>query len=283
MDQVYLEYMGNTVALPPGETLLGRHPECIFRFNDPGVSRRHARLIHRQDEVFVEDLGSANGTLLNGRTVAAPIRLCHGDVITIGTKDIKIHFSDPYGEEATVRVALLAKTAAERSKQPRIGSRTTEMPAVHPRPLTANERCPRCSAVVRAEDKACGNCGYRWGNQPLSSAPSLNRRRHERFSAEVRVDYTSELQQFEATTLDLSESGLYVCSRKLDPVGTPCRLTVFIGGAGLFVGGVVRRVCDPQSTHPELAGLGIELTDLGPQERALLLAFLGELALKSES
>lgn len=282
MQPVYLEYMGNTVALPLGETMLGRNNDCIFRFNDPAVSRRHARLVRREHEVFIEDLGSANGTLLNGRAIAAPIRLVHGDVISIGGRNIKIYFSDPLSEESTVRVAILAKQAAVRRSEPRMGSRTTEMPAVVPPPLTANERCPRCSAVVRAEDEMCGNCHYRWGKEPLSAASSLNRRHRERYSAEVRVDYASDRHQFEATTLDISENGMFLCSQAIDPIGTPCRLTVFIGGVGLFLGGVVRRISDPKTTHPELAGIGIELTEVGVQERAALVAFLSETAAKDE-
>lgn len=282
MQPVYLEYMGNTVALPLGETLLGRHNDCIFRFNDPAVSRRHARLVRREHEVFIEDLGSANGTLLNGRAIAAPIRLVHGDVISIGGRNIKIYFSDPLSEESTVRVAILAKAAAVRRSEPRIGSRTMEMPAAVPPPLSANERCPRCAAVVRAEDEICGNCHYRWGTAPLSAASSLNRRRHERYSAEVRVDYASDNHQFEATTLDISENGIFVCSQLIEPVGTHCRLTLFVGGMGLFLGGVVRRISDPQTTHPELTGIGIELTEVGAQERTALTAFLAEIAAKDE-
>jgi hypothetical protein len=268
--------MGNTFALPPGETLLGRHADCVFRFSDPAVSRRHARLIRRQDEVFVEDLGSANGTLLNGRTVAKPIRLHHGDVITIGGRDIKISFSDPFGEEQTIRVAILAKAADAHLRLPRVGARTTEMPAVLPPRLTADDRCPRCSAVVRDADRRCGNCGYQWGTEPLPGG-SLNRRRNERYPTEIRVDYASDQHQFEGATLDISETGMFLLSRQLDAVGTHCRLTVFVGNEGLFVGGVVRRVSDPE-THPELVGLGIELTEVGPHEHAVLLAFLAELA-----
>src|SRR5262245_24238492 len=123
--------MGDSVALGVGESLFGREAGCTFRINDSSVSRRHARLIHRAGEVFLEDLGSANGTLLNGRTVVAPIRLCHGDVITIGPRELKVTFSSDDDEQSTVQVLVSAAVAAAR-RGPRMGAHTAQMPAVMP-------------------------------------------------------------------------------------------------------------------------------------------------------
>ena len=57
------------IALPAEEQTLGSHPGCPVRLNHPSVSRRHALLRLFDDHVFVEDLGSRNGTRAGGRRV----------------------------------------------------------------------------------------------------------------------------------------------------------------------------------------------------------------------
>lgn len=52
-----------------GPTVLGRAPECTLRLDTPGLSRQHARLSPNEDGVLVEDLGSTNGSFVNGRRV----------------------------------------------------------------------------------------------------------------------------------------------------------------------------------------------------------------------
>ena len=71
---------------PLGEEItVGRGGGCgIVLPDDHFVSTVHARVFRRGDEVFVEDLGSRNGTFVNGTTVAAPIRLRRGDRVQFG-------------------------------------------------------------------------------------------------------------------------------------------------------------------------------------------------------
>ena len=64
---------------------MGRGGGCgIVLPDDHFVSTVHARVFRRGDEVFVEDLGSRNGTFVNGTAVAAPIRLRRGDRVQFG-------------------------------------------------------------------------------------------------------------------------------------------------------------------------------------------------------
>jgi pSer/pThr/pTyr-binding forkhead associated (FHA) protein len=71
---------------PLGEELtVGRGGGCgIVLPDDHFVSTVHARLFRRGDDVYVEDLGSRNGTFVNGETVAAPTRLRRGDRVQFG-------------------------------------------------------------------------------------------------------------------------------------------------------------------------------------------------------
>jgi transcriptional regulator with AAA-type ATPase domain len=66
------------------ELLFGRVDECDIKIDHDGVSRRHAKVRRRGDHVQVEDLGSRNGTLVNGTPVTAARRLAVGDVISVG-------------------------------------------------------------------------------------------------------------------------------------------------------------------------------------------------------
>ena len=73
-----------TVRLGDGVHTIGRLPECEVVIHDPGASRRHAQ-IRRQDGVWsLTDLGSTNGTQLNGQVVQQR-ELADGDRVTIGT------------------------------------------------------------------------------------------------------------------------------------------------------------------------------------------------------
>ncbi|HSD21342.1 MAG TPA: GGDEF domain-containing protein [Anaeromyxobacter sp.] len=65
------------------EVVLGRDPGCVLRLPAEDVSRRHARVAPLDGGHLVEDLGSTNGTFVNGETITAR-RLASGDRIRVG-------------------------------------------------------------------------------------------------------------------------------------------------------------------------------------------------------
>ena len=68
-----------------GELVLGReHPTADLVIADPGVSRRHARVFTHNGGVIVEDLGSSNGTYVNGERISGPVELGIGDEVQLG-------------------------------------------------------------------------------------------------------------------------------------------------------------------------------------------------------
>ncbi len=270
MQRVHLEYMGDSVELPLGETVVGRDVACALRFNDPAISRRHLRFIRRQNEVFVEDLGSSNGTLLNGRSVAAPLRIVDGDTIKVGSRTLTVRIADAESEQPSTLV-LKNFNAADEIKKMRSTATTLEIGIV--RAPSANQRCPRCAAPVSDTDEECASCRYRWDSfRPMTRTnvrPNpLDRRRHDRQVIELHLVYTSSELEIEALSRDLSESGVFVCSQVLDPIGTECQLTILVdGGPPIDVSGVVRRVVDrPIDGDP--IGLGVEFVNLGEQQRS---------------
>lgn len=82
-----LVYPGGRVPLHGGVVALGRARECEIHLADPNVSRRHAEI--RPDAGFysIVDLGSTNGTELNGQRIKHA-RLSDGDVIAIGQTEL---------------------------------------------------------------------------------------------------------------------------------------------------------------------------------------------------
>ncbi|MGA8295623.1 MAG: FHA domain-containing protein, partial [Acidimicrobiales bacterium] len=68
-----------------GEATIGRSPECTISLpHDEFASAVHARILRLEDGVYLEDLGSRNGILLNSRPIFEPTRIRRGDRFTIG-------------------------------------------------------------------------------------------------------------------------------------------------------------------------------------------------------
>jgi diguanylate cyclase (GGDEF)-like protein len=85
------------------ENVIGRTRECGIRIEDPGISRRHARIIRRGPETyFLEDLGSRNGTFVRGQKVTYQ-QLGEGDRIAFGPSvELRFGFTDE-AEEGLLR------------------------------------------------------------------------------------------------------------------------------------------------------------------------------------
>ena len=88
--------------LDQDEVRLGRDLGNDITINDPEVSRHHARFLVRDESVFIEDLGSTNGTFLNGERITNPQQLRVGDTITFGDKIVMDFEKLPLEEEETI-------------------------------------------------------------------------------------------------------------------------------------------------------------------------------------
>jgi len=94
--QASLEIVGRSednevINLGEEEIIIGRGPDCRLRLPSKNVSRKHARVFFRNDEYYIEDMGSTNGTYVNGiRVVKCALR--KNDLIYIG--GVKILFNE---------------------------------------------------------------------------------------------------------------------------------------------------------------------------------------------
>jgi pSer/pThr/pTyr-binding forkhead associated (FHA) protein len=71
-----------------GECIVGRHPSATFVVDDHLMSRKHYRVFQQGTVWLVEDLGSTNGTLVNGQRMARQ-PLVDGDVIRAGSTEVE--------------------------------------------------------------------------------------------------------------------------------------------------------------------------------------------------
>ncbi len=75
---------GTTARLSLGMVLIGRGADCQLILDDDYVSTRHARIVAGDSGIYVEDLGSTNGTYVNGQRITAPTSVSLVDSVRIG-------------------------------------------------------------------------------------------------------------------------------------------------------------------------------------------------------
>ncbi len=110
---------GSRYELTQAACTIGRGTACDLIIQDSSISRRHAQVIRQEDGFFyAQDLGSQNGTALNGKRLTAPLRLADGDTLTLGTIPLRFVTRLPAAEgtdagEVKPQAAAAAEMAAE--------------------------------------------------------------------------------------------------------------------------------------------------------------------------
>ena len=93
---------GREIPLMQGVNVIGRAPDATIQVDARGVSRHHARILVAGGDAVLEDLGSKNGTHVNGRQIAEPARLSDGDEIGMGTARLRFRIASPASPTETV-------------------------------------------------------------------------------------------------------------------------------------------------------------------------------------
>jgi pSer/pThr/pTyr-binding forkhead associated (FHA) protein len=265
MKRVLLLYQGDSIELTPGETVVGRAIECGIRFNDPAVSREHARLTFDDNGVCLDDLGSSNGTLINGRPARGRMPLKDEDVIQLGRRTLKVSIlEDASRQESSAMVTsphrVVSVAAAEGEGRPQLN-------------------CVACRAKIPADADECPNCGEPTApNRPHARTRNITpgqlwteRRVGRRYSADTPLFYVSETLAFDAVACDLSLSGVFVATELLDEVGARCKIVVLPDGSPpVHVAGAVRRVVEEEGR----TGMGVEFTALTEEAERWLVAYI---------
>jgi len=102
--RVWLLWNDRVLPLAEGENVIGRDPSCGVWLDQPGVSRRHARVVVTDDVAKIEDLGSTNGTFVSETAIAGPHPLRDADVIQVGSVDLKYRSWSPSKPVETERI-----------------------------------------------------------------------------------------------------------------------------------------------------------------------------------
>lgn len=90
---------GKQFKVSKGTAVIGRAPTVELRVEDDGISRTHARIRAETGRAWVEDMGSRNGTFVNGAKVSTPVELRDGDKIQVGRSTvIRFGFQDDLDE-----------------------------------------------------------------------------------------------------------------------------------------------------------------------------------------
>ncbi|WP_404373546.1 FHA domain-containing protein [Corallococcus coralloides] len=95
--------VGRELAFEQAEVKIGRTSENDLVLHDHGVSRRHARITARDGRYFAEDVGSANGTQLNGQPLGGQKQLRDGDRITVGPVEFTFVWVAPEDDDDVTR------------------------------------------------------------------------------------------------------------------------------------------------------------------------------------
>jgi hypothetical protein len=81
---------GTSASLDAGVVMIGRGADCQLILDDDYVSTRHARVAAVEEGHYVEDLGSTNGTYVNGQRITAPTMITLADTVRIGKTIMKL-------------------------------------------------------------------------------------------------------------------------------------------------------------------------------------------------
>src|SRR5690242_9331622 len=101
----------STIKLVDGVTTIGRHDECQLRIKSSQVSRKHCELFEKKGLLLVKDLGSSNGTLVNGKKIQGQRVLEPGDELTIGPVQLRVAKVGATAASAPSKSASPADTA----------------------------------------------------------------------------------------------------------------------------------------------------------------------------
>lgn len=81
---------GRAISMKRDKLLIGRAEECDLRPLSEEVSRKHCAIIQKDDVLWAKDLRSRNGTFVNGLRIGEPKQLADGDLVRVGSLELKV-------------------------------------------------------------------------------------------------------------------------------------------------------------------------------------------------
>jgi pSer/pThr/pTyr-binding forkhead associated (FHA) protein len=109
---------GAKVTIKKPEFLIGRSQECHLCAGSSAVSRKHCAILRTDNRVAVKDLGSRNGTLVNGKKIEGEVELASGDEITVGPLKFLITLSNGLSNVKRPEVKSVAEAVVRAADAP---------------------------------------------------------------------------------------------------------------------------------------------------------------------
>lgn len=125
---------GRAYPLEGNEVIVGRDTSNQVAINDAEVSRKHARLSMHGGAYMLEDLGSTNGTFVNGQRLTSPVVLNSGDSISFG-ENIVLLYESAYDPNATAISSSKASRTEAKARKPT----PAPVPAPAPAPVYSGQ------------------------------------------------------------------------------------------------------------------------------------------------
>jgi pSer/pThr/pTyr-binding forkhead associated (FHA) protein len=141
---------GATFSLEGDQLTIGRDSSNGVAINDAEISRKHARLTFQGGKYVIEDLGSTNGTFVNGQRLVNAVVLKSGDVVSFGEQIMLLYEALSSDPGATI---ISARKSSQRS-----------VPAPSPAPAPAPAPAPQ---QYYSPSIAAGDSGAKKNNMPL--------------------------------------------------------------------------------------------------------------------
>src|ERR1700736_448008 len=116
---------GEFPIVPEKQIVVGRSSDLDMVLVEDMVSRKHARIAMQNDQIWIEDLGSTNGTFVNGEKIKRA-RLKEGDRVLIGTSILKLIAGDAPRDASDAKRELESVAQARRTSQQRTMSGSIE-------------------------------------------------------------------------------------------------------------------------------------------------------------
>ena len=152
---VVQEGSSQVVAVRQGPFTIGRAPDADLVIDDPSISRLHSRLLVTDSRVVLSDLGSRNGTVLNGAAITEPRTIAPGDVITLGKVTLVLQGQRARGEDPLLPMARLRERLAEELTRSTHYDRPLALVALSSGTGSfAPQQIARVKALLRTHDRA---------------------------------------------------------------------------------------------------------------------------------
>lgn len=147
----YLRRLADDKRYPVADqAILGRHSDCdIALVDEPGLSRKHARFHVSSDEIAISDIGSLNGTLVNGKVVKERCVLNSGDRLVFDEEEFIILIPDVASVSSEAPTRIAAPGAFELDDTPSIRNLSAEDVA---KQSTAQSRGPQKKPITPIAD-----------------------------------------------------------------------------------------------------------------------------------